>query len=67
MERTCGTCALARPRGPGDETVCTHQHGHRFTVATERCRRPRQWWRPRPELMQTQAERPGARQMTFAL
>jgi len=55
MERICGTCALARMCGNGEETVCTHQDGHRFTVASQPCRRPRQWWKPRADLVETRA------------
>lgn len=53
MERTCGTCIFARPCGRPGETVCTHEESRRFTVETAMCRRPRQWWRPRPDLVET--------------
>lgn len=57
MERICGTCRYARREGDGPGTVCTHPDGHRFTVVDARCRRPRQWWRPRAELVETREER----------
>lgn len=56
MERICGTCRYARIEGDGPGTVCTHEEGHRFTVESAVCRRPRQWWRPRPDLAETRGE-----------
>jgi len=53
MDRICGTCALARPCGRPGEVVCTHHENRRFTVASAQCRRPRRWWRPRAELVET--------------